>query len=152
MRAQSGRAEEPPALQGRGSWRLWVALGLAPLAWFAAQNAGYFFVPWACARANGEWVLHGIALAALALCIASGLLGLALLRTVGAGGEDHRDDAVQRVRFLARLAIAGSILFALIMITQWIAIALLDPCMPYPRSPFTPDARSAVEAIDYALR
>ena len=144
MIADPGTRQDPPALHGRGSLRLWLALGTPPLVWFAAQNAGYFFVPWACARNNGEWLLHGIAIAALLLCVGAGLLSLAVLREIGVAGDDDHDDRIQRTRFLARLGIGGATIFALIMIGQWIAIAILDPCMPYPRSPFTPDA------FDYA--
>ena len=134
---------EPPATHTRGSARLWIALATPPVVWFAAQNAGYFFVAWACARRNGEWMLHGIAIVALMLCVGAGLLALAVLRQIGAGGDDDHDDRIQRTRFLARIGAGGALLFALIIIGQWTAIAILDPCMPYPRTPFTPDAFDA---------
>lgn len=138
--ADPGTRRDPPALHGRGSLRLWLALGTPPLVWFAAQNAGYFFVAWACARTNGDRVLYGIAIAALLLCLGAGLLSLSILRDIGASGDDADDDRIQRTRFLARIGVAGAVIFALILIGQWIAIAILDPCMPYPRSRFTPDA------------
>jgi len=119
---------------------MWVALSAPPLVWFAAQNAGYFFVSWACARLNGEGMLHGIAAVSTLLCIGAGLLAWSELRRVGARGADEHDGPEQRMRFLARIAIAGAIIFSLILIVQWIAIGIQDPCMPYPRSPFTPDA------------
>ena len=140
-----------PATHTRGSLRMWLALATPPLVWFAAQSAGYFFVSWACARLNGEWLLHAIALVSTALCVGAGLLAFALLRDVGPSGGDDRDDRVHRTRFLARLGIAGAIIFALIVVVQWIAIAILDPCMQYPRSPFTPDARAPSEIADYEL-
>lgn len=141
LRPREGeRAAHPPATRKSGSARLWLALATPPLVWFSAQNAGYFLVAWACARLNGEWVLHAIAAASVALCVAAGLLSLTLLRDVGARGEDDRDDRIQRVRFLARIGVAGAIIFTLIILVQWIAVAMLDPCMPWPRSRFTPDA------------
>jgi hypothetical protein len=138
--ADPGTQHEPPALHGRGSVRLWLALATPPLVWFAAQNAGYFFVSWACARTNGEWMLHAIAVVSILLCLGAGLLSWAVLRDVGHRGNDDHDDRIQRTRFLGRLGIAGAIIFSLILIVQWIAIAIHDPCMPYPRSRFTPDA------------
>lgn len=139
MRGAHGEPELE-ALRRVGSARLWFATGAPAVAWFAALNAGYFFVSWACARQNGEWLLHAIAAVSMALCIAAGLLSLALLRSVGMHGGDERDDRIERIRFLARIGIAGGIIFALIIGVQWIAIAIQDPCMPWPRSRFTPDA------------
>ena len=125
---------------GQGTARMWVALSTPPVVWFAAQNAGYFFVSWACARQNGEWILHGIAIVSIALTVGAGLLAWSELRHVGHRGPDDHDDHDQRMRFLARIAIAGAVIFTLILLVQWIAIAIQDPCMPWPRSRFTPDA------------
>ena len=151
LSARATAEEHGPPHDGHseGTLRLWLALSAPPVAWFAAQSAGYFFVPWSCARTNGEWILHGIALTALLICIASGLLALGVLRDIGAHGADDHDDRIQRTRFLARLGMLGATIFALIMIVQWIAIGILDPCMPWPRSPFTPDA--ALPLVDYLL-
>jgi len=120
--------------------RLWVALGLPPVAWFTAQNLGYFFVSWTCARQGGELALHAIALGGTGVCAFGGWLAVAVLRQVGAGGPDEKDDADERTRFLARLALAGAIVLGLIVLAQWLAVLILEPCLPMPRSPFTPDA------------
>ena len=128
------------ALRRSGSARLWLATGAPPVAWFAALNAGYFFVSWACARTNGETILHLITGSALLVCLAAGLAGWSILTRIGATGADDEDDRVERTRFVARLAVAGALVFSLALVTQWIAILIQHPCMPWPRNPFTPDA------------
>ncbi|HEX6589156.1 MAG TPA: hypothetical protein VF039_09040 [Longimicrobiales bacterium] len=137
-----GAHEEPEleSLRRTGSARLWFATGAPAVAWFAALNAGYFFVSWACARRNGEAILHLITGGALLVCIAAGLAAWSILARIGARGGDEHDDRVERTRFIARLALAFTLVFSLALVTQWIAILIQHPCMPWPRNPFTPDA------------
>jgi hypothetical protein len=120
--------------------RVWLALGIPPVAWFAAQNVAYFFVSWACARRGGEVVLHAIALGGVAACALSAWLAWSVLREIGARGDDDHDDGIQRTRFLCRLAIAGAIVLGLVVVVMWLAMVILDPCLPMPRSRFSPDA------------
>ena len=139
-RAEQHDAEPLKALRKKGSARLWFAAAAPPIAWFGALNAGYFFVSWACARTNGELILHLITGGALLVCIAAGFAAWSILAGIGAGGADDHDDRVERTRFVARVALAGAIIFSLALTTQWIAIVIQDPCMPWPRNRFTPDA------------
>ena len=139
------------ALRSRGSSRLWLVLGVPPLAWFAALNAAYFFVSWTCRRQNGELVLHAIVLVALAGCIAAGVGALSLLRDVGAGGQDDHDDRQSRTRFLGRVGLFGATIFALAITAQWLAVLILEPCIPLPRERFSPDAlRPPAQVLPYA--
>ena len=146
------RIAGPAELRPAGGRRLWFALGGPPLVWFAAQNAGYFFVSWACARAGGSLVLHAIAAVSIGACAFAGWVGYELLRDVGARGEDDHDDSLHRTRFLARLAIAGALIFALLLLVQWLAIGIIHPCDPMPRGRFSPDAfREAADLLAYAV-
>ena len=140
LRTGTAHDDALEALHRKGSPRLWLATGAPPVAWFAALNAAYFFVSWACVRTNGELILHLITGGALVVCIAAGLAARSILSSIGARGADDDDSRVERTRFVARLALAGALIFSLALVTQWIAILLQDPCMPWPRNPFTPDA------------
>lgn len=143
QRASDARIE---ALRPAGSARLWTALALPPVAWFAALNAAYFFVSWTCGRDGGSLLLHAITLAALGLAIGAGALGWGLLRDVGRDGDDGIDDQPSRTRFLAWLAVAGAATFALVLIAQWLAILILDPCATRPRLRHSPDALRSTDA------
>ena len=136
----AARAEAGSDTLSSANARVWIALGIPPLAWFAAQNVGYFFVAWACARRGGELVLHAISLGGVAACLFAGWLAWGVLRDIGPRGDDDHDDPLQRTRFLGRLAIAGALILALIVVAQWMAVLILDPCVPMPRSRFSPDS------------
>ena len=137
---RSGSEPRAETLRSRGRLRLWLALGVPPVAWFAALNLAYFFVAWACMRENGELVLHAITLGGLAASAAAGVAAWGMLTDVEPKGQDDHDDRPSRTRFLSRLGLAGAIVFSLILVVQWLAILILEPCMPMPRSRFSPDA------------
>lgn len=126
-------------LSARGSTALWFALAAPPTAWFCAQSAGYFVVPHACS-ARQSLPLHLIAAVAIAIIAGAGYTGFGIWRESGALPSDDEATPTDRSRFLAELAMGGAALFGLTLIGQWIAIAILGPCIPLPREPFTPDA------------
>lgn len=119
---------------------VWFALLAPPLAWFAALNAAYFTVDRACASAAGLITLHIAILVPLGVAMVAGLTGGRSWR--GAGGEwpGERADPGTRTRFLSVLATLGGILFSVAILWFWVAVAILDPCDPGPRSPFAPSA------------
>lgn len=110
--------------------RLRTALWLPPAAWFLALVGTYALVPWACTNAVGRAGLHLVSLGTLTL-VGAGLLAAWKSRHAAGGGRpDQEESAAEPGRFLPTLALLVGVLFAAIIVVQWIAILLLDPCVP----------------------
>lgn len=124
---------------------VWFALLGPPAAWFAALNAGYFMVTWACESAAGRVTLHATMAAMLALGVAAGVAGLVVWRREGRTWPGEAADPATRTRFLAVLGVFGAVVFSAAILWFWLAAVVLDPCDPGPRTPRSPLA--AVEAV-----
>lgn len=118
----------------------WFALGAPPTAWFLALNAGYFMVDWACGSGGGLLALHGVMLAMFALSVAAGITGLRLWRRAGMEWPGKGADVGARTRLIIVVATLGGGLFSIAILVFWLATAVLDPCGPGPRHPFSPSA------------
>ena len=109
-----------PHLQATG------ATLLAPAGWFLSLGAGYFMVPAACSRET-EVGLHLLMLGAVVVILTGIVCGLRLRRSAVAqvdGGHAGRRD-----RFLGDVGLMTSTLFLLLVLGQWTAIIILQPCM-----------------------
>lgn len=131
--------QEHSHLGKRGSAALWFAVLGAATVWFLAQLIGYLFVPWACSHAT-TWPLHLITLPALAVSVFSGFTAYRLWKAEGERWSEDVPAREDRSRFLFELGMGSSALFSLLLLGHWISILILDPCIPRPRVPFTPDA------------
>jgi uncharacterized membrane protein YfcA len=99
----------------------------APLAMLVELQTNYALVLWACS-AGREWALHLVALLALLITIAGGLLSWRNWRRAGAVWEDDGAGVMPRSRFMAAVGILMSVLISLVIIAQWIAIFVYGPC------------------------
>jgi hypothetical protein len=112
--------ERAPALQ-------WVALFLAPAAFFAHLQIAYVLVPWACVTRGQLWV-HVSGIIAILLALAGAWAGwLVHARSGNAQGNDGAG-AVPRTRFLGTVGLCTSAVFALLLIAQWAAGFVISPC------------------------
>lgn len=123
--------------------RTWFALLAPPVAWFAALNAAYFMVGWACGSTAGLLAMHLALLAMLAITLLAGAAAWGDWRSGGGGWPDESADPDEVSRFVTTLAILGAALFSLLIIAKWIAALVLGPCEPAPRLPFSPSALAA---------
>lgn len=100
---------------------------LGPVVALVNQSLIYAANMWVCGR-NLRGALHIIP--ALGLVVVAGTAVGAFLNwnVLGQGVEDEREPVVARARFLALLGIAISIFSALVIVAQWLAIFVFQPC------------------------
>ena len=119
-RLLGSREERAPALQ-------WVALLLAPAAFFVHLQVAYVLVPWACVARGQIWV-HLSAVIAIALALAGAWAGWLVHARAESAQSNEGAGAVPRTRFLGLTGLGTSIVFALILIAQWAAGFIISPC------------------------
>ena len=105
----------------------WVGLFLAPAAFFAHLQIRYVLVPWACAVNGWIWI-HVVDVLALALALLGALVGW---RTWGRAGREEPSEAggsVPRTRMLGVLGLGASLMFALVLLGQWMTSFFFTPC------------------------
>lgn len=113
--------------QGAGPWSLWFGVLAPPMAMLTQLQANYALVLWACG-AKREWALHVVALAALALTAAAGLISWRNWRLAGRVWEDEGAGTIPRSRFMAIVGVLVSVLIVLVIVAQWIAVFVYAPC------------------------
>lgn len=113
--------------QGAGPWTLWAGVLAGPLATLTQLQVNYALVLWACG-AGRVWALHLVALLALVVSVAAGLLSWRNRRRAGGGWESEGAGVVPRSRFMAVVGILISALAALVVVAQWLPIFIHEPC------------------------
>ena len=106
---------------------LWGGLLLAPAAFLANLQIAYALVPAACAARN-TLPLHLVNAASLAVALAGGLIAWRSWSTVGRRWPDGEAGPIGRSRFLAAMGVSLTALCVLVIVAQWTAVFLLDPC------------------------
>jgi hypothetical protein len=106
--------------------RLWAGLLAGPVGWFLAFLGVYAQAPGACGHHAGR--LHGLIL--VGLIVAGAGTGLAWTTWKAAGGAPSPKDegVVARARLLSTLGLLGGCLFSLLIVAQWLAVAMLTAC------------------------
>ena len=116
-----GSAEErAPALQ-------WVAIFLAPAAFFVHLQVAYVLVPWACVVRGQIWV-HVTGLIAILLALAGAWAGWLVHARAENAQSNEGAGAIPRTRFLGTVGLCTSAVFALLLIAQWAAGFVISPC------------------------
>ena len=113
--------------EGAAPAALWAGVLAGPLATLAQLQVNYALVLWACG-AGREWALHLVALLALLVTVAAGLLSWRNWRRAGAGWKDDGAGVVPRSRFMAVVGVLISAFIALVVVAQWIPIFVYGPC------------------------
>lgn len=113
--------------EGAAPAALWAGVLAGPLATLTQLQVNYALVLWACG-ARREWALHLVSLLALLVAVAAGLLSWRNWRRAGGGWEAEGAGVVPRSRFMAVVGVLISVLAALVVVAQWIAIFFYDPC------------------------
>lgn len=115
-------------------WRRWPGLlamtfGLVgpPLALLFNEETAYALVPWACNR-GASWVLHLVPLGYALVIALAGFIAWRDWRETGGGHDDDDATTLHRTRFIALMGLGSAALFGLILLGQWLAIAMIDPC------------------------
>jgi hypothetical protein len=119
-------ASEHYFTDARGLLSLWAGVLLAPLAFLLNLQVTYMLVALECDNAT-PW-LHASSLLMLLLALGGGWLAWRDWRRTGGGRPGDGGGVVPRSRFLAVMGLMTSALFALIILMQWVAVLLLQPC------------------------
>ena len=106
---------------------LWAGILIAPAAFAANLQLGYLLVHPACLR-NDMTPLHVMQILCLAAAVGGGLIAWRALRRARAGVSGEAGGPGDRSRFLARLGVWTSALFALVIVTQAVPSFVLHQC------------------------
>lgn len=109
----------------RGLLSLWAGLLAGPAAFLLNLQIAYVLAALSCDEAR-IW-LHVTALGTLALALAGGALAWRDWRSTGAGAAGDGEGAIPRSRFMSVLGMMMGVLFALIIVAQWIPMFII-PC------------------------
>jgi hypothetical protein len=106
---------------------LWTGLLLAPCAFLLNLEIAYALVPIACRRGDSLPV-HLVHAACLLLALGGALVARRSWRAEGARWPDEEGGRTARSEFMAGLGLLVSLLFVLVILSQWIPSFGLSPC------------------------
>jgi uncharacterized membrane protein len=111
----------------RGLLSLSLGLLLAPTVALINQELIYATDMWACGHGMGG-TIHIVPVLCLIVTIGGVIVSYRNWRAVGSGVEDEAATVGSRTRFLALLGIVISIFSSLVILAQWAAVFVFDPC------------------------
>jgi uncharacterized membrane protein (UPF0182 family) len=130
--ASSRSFQDRPARAGA----LWFGFLCGPLAALSNEAIEYVLVSWSCGRFDSvsRILLHVVPAALIILCIIAALVGWRAARTTSEAAsrsaDEHRIDAARSNRvFMGIVAVGLSALGALVILSQWIPVLYLNPCV-----------------------
>jgi hypothetical protein len=100
---------------------------LPPLAFLINLEVAYALVPTACSGRN-LLPVHLVHLISLVLAIVGGLTALRHWRLSGATWPGGAGGRLSRTQFMSGVGMLLGLLFALVIVAQWIPSFILDPC------------------------
>ena len=106
---------------------LWAGLLIPPLAFLANLELSYALVPTAC-KAGNQSMIHLVHLVCLLLALGAGLIAWRSWNTYGSEWSGAEGGPLARSRFMAGSGLAGSALFALVILAQWLPGFALSAC------------------------
>jgi hypothetical protein len=112
---------------GRSIALQWFGLVAPPAAWLLNLELGYSLAHAAC-HGSGILPVHAATIAALALCAIGGAAAFISWRRSGSDWPRDVAGALDRSRLLSTLGLGGALIFALLIVTQWIPTFMLEPC------------------------
>jgi hypothetical protein len=123
-------SEGGPAAFTRWPGLLSLALGwlLGPVVALLNQQITYQADMWACGS-NAGASIHLVPFLCLVVTVGAGITAYRDWKAVGAGVEEEAADVPSRTRFLAMGGIGISAFSSLVIIAQWAAVFVFDPCM-----------------------
>ncbi|HET7601750.1 MAG TPA: hypothetical protein VFK36_01950 [Gemmatimonadales bacterium] len=102
---------------------------LPPVAMLAGMQAGYAVVDKLCrSGTNPGSSLHVVRVVTLLVVLGAGVMAWRQLHSVGVHEPGNAGDRTSRVRLLGWLGIASAVLFAVVVIAQWLPVFFLDMC------------------------
>jgi hypothetical protein len=107
---------------------LWIAVFMAPVAFFLHLQVNYALVPWACSTGN-TFPIHIATFVAMALAGAGCFTTWRSWRHAGTIWPDDARGSLTRTRFMAALGFLMGILFLLVILAQAVPTFIFEPCL-----------------------
>ena len=104
---------------------LWAGVLVGPMAALIQLQVNYALVLWACSH-HSTSPLHIVSALALFLTIVAGLLSFQIWQGVSVREDGPGPPA--RTKLMSFLGILISIMMSLVIIAQWLAVFIHDPC------------------------
>jgi hypothetical protein len=111
-----------------GRLRLVLGVLLGPIVALINQEAIYSVNMWACGRGMHA-TLHIVPALCLVATFGAAWTAYSDWNASGRGVEDEAATVATRSRFLSLLGIAISLFSSVVILAQWAAIFVFDPCM-----------------------
>jgi hypothetical protein len=105
----------------------WVGLFLAPAAFFTHLQIRYVLVPWACATNGSIWI-HVVDVLALAVSLLGAFAAWRTWERAGREEPSESGGAVPRTRMMGVMGLGMSLMFALVLLGQWVTSFFFSPC------------------------
>ncbi len=117
---------QKPAAPATNTLLLYYGVLAGPLAWAGDEGLSYMLDQHACSTGH-YYVLHVITILAILICVSGVLISLQQLSAAG-GGSEEGGSVRDRAFFMARLGVAMSIGFTLVIIALAVPRWVLSPC------------------------
>ena len=108
--------------------RLTFAALAGPVLALANQQLTYMANMWACGH-NMQRAVHVIPALCLIVAVFAAAVGYRAWRAKGLNDDDEGRGLTSRTRFLGIAGVGLNIFSSMVIIAQWIAILVFDPCM-----------------------
>lgn len=105
----------------------WVGLFLAAATFFAHLQVRYVLVPWACAT-NGQLWIHVVDVVAIALALLGAFVAWRTWQRAGREEPSEAGGAIPRTRMMGVMGLGMSLMFALLLLGQWVTNFFFSPC------------------------
>jgi hypothetical protein len=105
----------------------WIGLFLAPAAFFTHLQIRYVLVPWACATNGWLWV-HVVDVLGLALALLGAFAAWRTWQRAGREEPSEAGGALPRTRMMGVMGVGTSLMFALVLLGQWMTTFFFSPC------------------------
>jgi hypothetical protein len=107
---------------------LWAGVIGAPLLWLAQLTIAYALVPWVC-HTRRFFTLHLVTVLSIVAIAAGALVCWRDWQRAGGQAPDSTDGGrVGAARLTAPVGLGQCVLLIILLLVQWAAIFLVDPC------------------------
>ena len=121
---RAARAAHDPGPAPRAQW---VGVFLAPAAFFTHLQVRYVLVPWACATNGWLWI-HVVDVLAIAVALLGAYVAWGTWHRAGRDEPSEAEGAVPRTRMMGVMGLGTSLMFAFVLLGQWMTSFFFSPC------------------------
>jgi hypothetical protein len=110
----------------------WIGVLAAPIAWAVQLQAAYSFSRFACSHPWCSSAHHATSAGTFIIAVIGAIIAWSehsrLSRQLPEETAEPEESVTSRARFMAWLGVITSVLFALVIVAQWLPTIFIDPC------------------------